>query len=108
MSYPAGSIIEQIYVVRDLDAAISSWSKMLAAGPFFEGRADIPAERCQRLETQAPLSMRVAYGVSAGILVELVQPLPGDGSIYSDELAMMDDMQHSRLVGFLVNLGWEE
>lgn len=108
MLYPHGSIIEQIFVVRDLDAAIFAWSRALAAGPFFKGEAHIPAERSRRWGVPSPIRMRVAYGVSAGILIELVQPLPGDGSIYSEALATMQDAPHGQALGFLVNLDWEE
>lgn len=108
MSYPHGSIIEQIFAVRDIDKAIEAWSNVLGAGPFFLGESYIPAERSSRRGVPGPLSMKVAYGVSAGILIELVQPLPDDRSIYSEALAAAGDAPHGQALAFLVNLDWEE
>lgn len=82
---PPGSIIELCHVVDDLDAALRHWSADLGAGPFFVGDMRFPEGHRYRGEP-APLNIRVAFGFSGGLLIELVQPLDGDRSVFSEAL----------------------
>ena len=86
MLQPEGSIIELCHVVADMDAAIAHWTAMLNAGPFFVGEMRFPEGHRYR-GTPAMLAIRVAFGFSGGLLIELVQPLDGDRSVFSEALA---------------------
>ena len=86
MLQPPGSIIELCHVVADMDAALSHWTGVLRAGPFFTG--DMRMEEGHRYrEKPATLAIRVAFGFSGGLLIELVQPLAGDNSVFTEALA---------------------
>lgn len=86
MLQPEGSIVETCHVVRDMDAAIAHWTGTLKAGPFFCGEMRLAEGHRNRGES-APLAIKVAFGFSGGLLIELVEPLEGDGSIFSEALA---------------------
>jgi hypothetical protein len=86
MLQPPGSIIEFCHVVADMDAALAHWTGVLKAGPFFIG--DMRMEEGHRHRGEpAVLAIRVAFGFSGGLLIELVQPLPGDQSVFGEVLA---------------------
>jgi len=85
MLQPPGSIFELCHVVADLDAAIDHWAGTMRAGPFFTG--DMRFEDGHRYRgAPATLAIRVGFGFSGGLLIELVQPLPGDRSVFSEVL----------------------
>ena len=85
MLQPPGTIIELCHVVADMDAAIAHWSGTLKAGPFFVG--DMRFTEGHRYRgVPAVLAIRVAFGFSGGLLIELVQPLGGDDSVFSEVL----------------------
>jgi hypothetical protein len=86
MLQPPGSIIELCHVVGDMDAAIAYWTGTLGAGPFFVGDMQFPEGHRYR-GTPAVLAIRVAFGFSGGLLIELVQPLEGDISVFSEVMA---------------------
>jgi hypothetical protein len=41
-----GTLIENAYVVADLEAAVDFWTHAGNAGPFFLGEYDLPAAGC--------------------------------------------------------------
>jgi hypothetical protein len=85
MLQPPGTVIELCHVVDDMDKAIAHWTKSLAAGPFFVG--DMRFEEGHRYRGEpAVLAIRVAFGFSGGLLIELVQPLDGDRSVFTEVL----------------------
>jgi hypothetical protein len=86
MLQPPGSIIELCYVVTDMDAALTHWTGMLRAGPFFVGEMRMEDGHRYRGKP-AVLAIRVAFGFSGGLLIELVQPLPDDQSVFAEVLA---------------------
>ena len=86
MLQPPGSIIEICHVVADLDAALSHWTSVLRAGPFFTGEMRMEDGHRYRGKP-ATLAIHVAFGFSGGLLIELVQPLPGDQSVFAEALA---------------------
>ena len=82
---PPGSIVELCHVVADMDAAIAHWTSALRAGPFFVGDMRF-AEGHRYRGKPAPLAIRVGFGFSGGLLIELVQPLEGDNSVFTEAL----------------------
>lgn len=80
-----GSIIELCHVTRDLDAALRHWTEDLGVGPFFV--FDVPVLPGQ-LYYGAPteVSMRVGFGFSDGVLIELLQQTNDGASPFKDYL----------------------
>ncbi len=97
MLQPPGSIIELAHVVADMDAAIAHWTTALTAGPFFVGEMRF-AEGHRYRGQPAMLAIRVAFGFSGGLLIELVQPLGGDRSAFSEVLAARGPGYHHMML----------
>src|ERR1700712_581281 len=97
MLQPTGSIIELAHVVADMDAAIAHWTGTLKAGPFFVGEMRFPEGHRYRGEP-AMLAIRVAFGFSGGLLIELVQPLDGDRSVFAELLAARGPGYHHMMM----------
>lgn len=85
MLQPTGSIFELCHVVADLDAAIAHWTTTIGAGPFFVADMHL-AEGHRNRGVPAPMAIRVGFGFSGGLLIELIEPLEGDGSIFTEAL----------------------
>jgi len=85
MLQPPGSIFEICHVVTDLDVAIGQWTGTLRAGPFFSAEMRFPEGHRYR-GSPSLLAMRVAFGFSGGLLIELIEPLEGDRSVFSEVL----------------------
>ena len=69
---PEGSIVELCHIVRDIDAALEHWTRDLCAGPFFV--FDVPVMPGQQYYGEpTEVSMRVGFGFSGGVLIELLQ-----------------------------------
>ncbi len=82
---PEGSIIELCHVTRDLDAALLHWTRDLGAGPFFV--FDVPVLPGQLYYGQpTEVSMRVGFGFSGGILIELLEQTNAGASPFRDFL----------------------
>ncbi|MDE2465254.1 MAG: VOC family protein [Alphaproteobacteria bacterium] len=93
MLQPEGSVIELCYVVADMDTAILHWTTKMKAGPFFVG--DMHFETGHRYRGQpSVLSIRVGFGFSGGVLIELVQPLVSDRSVFSEVLSQRGPGYH--------------
>lgn len=97
MLQPPGSIIEICHVVADMDAALVHWTQTIKAGPFFMGEMRFEQGHLYR-GAPATLAMRVAFGFSGGLLIELVQPLPGDQSVFSEVLAKRGPGYHHMML----------
>jgi hypothetical protein len=85
MLQPPGSIVEVCYVVADMDAAIAQWTGTMGAGPFFVGEMRFEEGHRYRGEPSL-LAIEVGFGFSGGLLIELVKPLEGDRSAFSEVL----------------------
>jgi hypothetical protein len=85
MVQPEGSVIEICFVVSDIDAAIEQFGKFWGAGPFFTADMRFLEGHKYRGEA-APLQIIVGFGFCGGLLIELVQPLDGDRSVFSEAL----------------------
>jgi hypothetical protein len=82
---PHGAIVELCYVVADMDAAIAHWTGTIGAGPFFVGAMRFAVGHVYR-GAPAMLAIRVAFGFSGGVLIELIEPLEGDNSAFTETL----------------------
>ncbi len=83
---PEGSIIELCHVTRDLDAALLHWTRDLGAGPFFV--FDVPVLPGQLYYGEpTEVSMRVGFGFSGGVLIELLQQTNDGASPFIDFLS---------------------
>jgi len=90
---PKGSVLELCQVVRDIDAALAHWTGTIGAGPFFV--FDVPVLPGQ-IYRGAPteVSMRVAFGFSGGLLIELLQQTNDTPSVFTEMLDARGDGYH--------------
>jgi hypothetical protein len=80
-----GAIIELCHVTRDLDAALLRWTRDLGAGPFFVFDVPVlPGQLYYGAPTQ--VSMRVGFGFSGGVLIELLEQTNDGASPFLDFL----------------------
>jgi Glyoxalase/Bleomycin resistance protein/Dioxygenase superfamily len=80
-----GAIIELCHVTRNLDAALQHWTRDLRAGPFFVFDVPIlPGQLYYGAPTQ--VSMRVGFGFSGGVLIELLEQTNDGASPFLDFL----------------------
>lgn len=80
-----GAILELCHVTRDLDAALLHWTRDLGAGPFFV--FDVPVFPGQLYYGEpTEVAMRVGFGFSGGMLIELLQPTNDGLSPFRDFL----------------------
>ncbi|WP_062344040.1 VOC family protein [Novosphingobium sp. CCH12-A3] len=82
---PSGSVLELCQVVADLELALEHWTKTIGAGPFFV--FDVPVLPGQ-IYRGAPteVSMKVAFGFSGGLLIELLQQTNDGASVFKEML----------------------
>jgi hypothetical protein len=106
MLQPPGSIIELCHVVDDMDAAIAHWVDVMEAGPFFVGEMRFEEGHRYRGEA-ALLAIRVAFGFSGGLLIELVQPLEGDRSVFTEVLEARGPGYHHVMLRDDYDAGYE-
>jgi hypothetical protein len=82
---PDGSIVELCHVTRDLDAALRHWTRDLGAGPFFVFEVPVlPGQSYYGQPTE--VSMRVGFGFSGGVLIELLEQTNDGASPFRDFL----------------------
>ena len=90
---PDGSIIELCHVTRDLDAALVHWTRDLGAGPFFVFEVPVlPGQLYYGEPTE--VSMRVGFGFSGGVLIELLQQTNDGASPFRDFLGERGEGLH--------------
>ena len=88
-----GAIIELCHVTRDLEAALLHWTRDLGAGPFFVFDVPVlPGQLYYGEPTQ--VSMRVGFGFSGGVLIELLQQTNAGASPFRDFLAKHGEGLH--------------
>jgi hypothetical protein len=90
---PDGSIIELCHVTRDLDAALVHWTRDLGAGPFFVFEVPVlPGQLYYGEPTE--VSMRVGFGFSGGVLIELLEQTNNGASPFRDFLTERGEGLH--------------
>ena len=93
MIQPAGSIMELCHVVKNMDAAIGYWTEVIGAGPFYV--FDIPATPGQMHRGEpARIDLRIAFGFSGGLLIELLQQLNDSPSVFREILDTKGEGYH--------------
>ncbi len=93
MIQPEGSILELCHVVRDMDVAIEHWTTVIGAGPFYV--FDIPAMPGQTHRGKpSAIDLRIAFGFSGGLLIELLQQLNDVPSVFHEILESRGEGYH--------------
>lgn len=92
MIQPPGSILQTAYVVRDLERAVLEWARVLKAGPFFVGDFKVPGQLYRG--RPATTHIRAANGYSGAMMIELIQPLDDEPSIFNEVLATRGEGLH--------------
>jgi hypothetical protein len=83
---PVGSIIQQSYVVEDIDASIAHWAEALRVGPFFLARGwkgENPVFRGRPSDA----AVSIAMGFAGHMQIELIQPEDDRPSVYNEFVA---------------------
>ncbi len=100
-----GSIIELCHVTRDLDAALLHWTRDLGAGPFFA--FDVPVLPGQLYYGKpTEVSMRVGFGFSGGVLIEILQQTNDGASPFLDFLREHGEGLHHVMPRIDFNVGY--
>jgi catechol 2,3-dioxygenase-like lactoylglutathione lyase family enzyme len=94
MSVHFGPIRQNGYVVRDIDAALDHWTRVLGVGPFFYfERAPIIGFRFH--EEPSALEVSIALANSGDLQIELIQQRNDAPSMYRDFFAAgREGLQH--------------
>src|SRR5580698_326864 len=93
MIQPEGSIMELCHVVKDMDKAVDYWTKVIGAGPFYV--FDIPAMPGQMHRGQpSSIDLRIGFGFSGGLLIELLQQLNDAPSVFREILETKGEGYH--------------
>jgi hypothetical protein len=90
---PNGSILELCQVVRDMDRALDHWTRVLGAGPFFVFDVPVLPGQVYRGEP-TEVAMRVAFGFSGGLLIELLQQTSKGASVFTEMLETTGEGYH--------------
>jgi hypothetical protein len=90
---PDETLIEVCHVTRNIDAALVHWTRDLRAGPFFA--FDVPVLPNQLYYGRpTEVSMRVAFGFSGGLLIELLEQTNEGASPFLDFLTERSEGLH--------------
>ncbi|MGX7896578.1 VOC family protein [Tsuneonella sp. HG222] len=82
---PMGGIAQTAFVVEDLHAAIGHWVENTGAGPFFVlPHFLVPGQIYRGAESTADIT--IAMGFAGHMLIELIQPLDGNPSVYRETI----------------------
>lgn len=82
------SLMQICFVVDDLRTAMADFGRCFGAGPWFLGPEptdDPNGTVCRGVAT--PPGARIALGYTGALMLELVEPLPGSRTVFSDGLA---------------------
>lgn len=85
MSRIFGAVRQNGYVVRDIDAALEHWTKVLGVGPFFY----VERVKCDWFHyhgASSPIEMSLALANSGDLQIELIQQRNEAPSMYLDFL----------------------
>ncbi|WP_342363924.1 VOC family protein [Terrarubrum flagellatum] len=93
MSRVFGPIMQNGYVVRDLDKAMKHWTDTMGVGPFFV-TAKIPFAECLYRGAPCDIDLAVAISFSGDLQIELVEQKNNVPSIYRDHLQRFGEGLH--------------
>ena len=84
---PMGGIAQTAFVVEDLQAAIDHWVTNCKAGPFFVlPHFLVPGQTYRGEESRADIT--IAMGFAGHMLIELIQPLDSEPSVYRETIEL--------------------
>lgn len=106
MLQPQGSIIEQCYVVTDMQAALRHWTTVMGAGPFFVGNMELTENQWHR-GRPCEQSIELAFGFSGGLVVELVRPVRDIPSVFREVLDERGPGHHHVMLRMDYDAGFE-
>lgn len=82
---PMGGIAQTAFVVEDLQAAIAHFVANAGAGPFFVlDHFLVPGQNYRGTESTADITL--AMGFAGHMLIELIQPLDSNPSVYKETI----------------------
>jgi hypothetical protein len=82
---PMGGVAQTAFVVPDLRAAIERWTRDMRAGPFFVlPNFLVPGQTYRGAESTADITL--AMGFAGHMLIELIQPLDRNPSVYRETI----------------------
>ena len=90
---PKGSILELCQVVHDIDRALDHWTRVMGAGPCFVFDVPVLPGQIYRGEP-TQVAMKVAFGFSGGLLIELLQQTNDGASVFTEMLDRHGDGYH--------------
>jgi hypothetical protein len=77
-------IVQNAYVVQDLDEACGRFNRLLGIGPFVGGTEFELSSHVYRGRPADPIKLRIAFVQSGNLNIELVQVLSGAPSAFHD------------------------
>lgn len=86
-------LIENAYIVRDLDKAMRFWIDTGHAGPFFVGE-NVLGEGCTYRGKPLALHTRYAFGMAGDIAIELIQQMNDAPSMFTEVLQTRGEGLH--------------
>ena len=93
MTRLSGPIMQNGYVVRDLDAAMAHWTGVLGVGPFFV-TPRVPFAELTYRGAPSGAEIAVAVAFSGELQIELVRQTNDAASVYRDHLAAHGEGLH--------------
>ena len=90
-------VVQNAWVVKDIDAAMKNWVDTMSVGPFLEMQSINPDTYLYRGEDVRP-RMRVALAQAGEVQIEFMQILEDRPSIYRDMFAFGDGGFHHVLI----------
>ncbi|HVS76961.1 MAG TPA: VOC family protein [Steroidobacteraceae bacterium] len=90
-----GPVMQNAFVVQDLDRAIEHWTRVMGVGPFFLFERIAFDELVFRGREVKPMSLTIAIGYWDDLQIELIRQLDDSPSIYTEfEAAHGTGMHH--------------
>ena len=94
MSRVFGAVRQNGYVVRDIEAAMDHWTRVLGVGPFFYF-GSVPVEQPMYRGKPTAMDVSIALANSGPLQIELIQQRNDAPSLYRDFLdAGHEGLQH--------------
>lgn len=83
-NFPEGTVTQMAYVVRDIERHAASWTELTGAGPWFHLEPELRNMVYRSNPTDAKYRLAMAFVGST--LLELIQPLDDEPSIFKEIL----------------------
>ncbi|MBT2132931.1 VOC family protein [Croceibacterium sp. LX-88] len=84
---PMGGVAQTAFIVPDLKQAIHHWVSNMRAGPFFVlPNFLVPGQTYRGEESRADIT--IAMGFAGHMLIELIQPLDDEPSVYRETIEL--------------------